>query len=79
MNITVDYHQTNQKTNTGKTLKPWPILVDHYTNEEVILTVAISEERFNKLHKDDQASIIENVTADYYENKAAEEIERQFK
>ncbi|MEQ5727795.1 putative zinc ribbon protein, partial [Providencia rettgeri] len=25
-----DYHQTNQKTNTGKTLKPWPILVDHY-------------------------------------------------
>ncbi|WP_272577097.1 hypothetical protein [Providencia sp. PROV274] len=30
MNITVDYHQTNQKTNTGKTLKPWPILVDHY-------------------------------------------------
>ncbi|MEY0869919.1 hypothetical protein AB7203_21605, partial [Providencia alcalifaciens] len=26
-----DYHQTNQKTNTGKTLKPWPILVDHYT------------------------------------------------
>ncbi|MBQ0608845.1 hypothetical protein MJ634_019960, partial [Providencia rettgeri] len=33
MNITVDYHQTNQKTNTGKTLKPWPILVDHYTRE----------------------------------------------
>ncbi|MBQ0608175.1 hypothetical protein J7S85_17370, partial [Providencia rettgeri] len=31
MNITVDYHQTNQKTNTGKTLKPWPILVDHYS------------------------------------------------
>ncbi|MEY0177620.1 PTS lactose/cellobiose transporter subunit IIA, partial [Providencia rettgeri] len=25
------YHQTNQKTNTGKTLKPWPILVDHYS------------------------------------------------
>ncbi|MEY0497658.1 phage minor head protein, partial [Providencia rettgeri] len=29
-----DYHQTNQKTNTGKTLKPWPILVDHYTLTE---------------------------------------------
>ncbi|MEY0031230.1 hypothetical protein AB7459_22530, partial [Providencia rettgeri] len=27
-----DYHQTNQKTNTGKTLKPWPILVDHYNH-----------------------------------------------
>ncbi|HEM8138369.1 TPA: hypothetical protein U2M34_001241 [Providencia rettgeri] len=52
---------------------------DSDTKEEVILTVAISEDHFNKLHKDDQASIIENVTADYYENKAAEEIERQFK
>ncbi|MEY0959339.1 LemA family protein, partial [Providencia rettgeri] len=28
-----DYHQTNQKTNTGKTLKPWPILVDHYISD----------------------------------------------
>ncbi|MEY0909270.1 hypothetical protein AB7180_21185, partial [Providencia rettgeri] len=28
-----DYHQTNQKTNTGKTLKPWPILVDHYSTK----------------------------------------------
>ncbi|MEM7840227.1 hypothetical protein Q4R21_18595, partial [Morganella morganii] len=27
----VDYHQTNQKTDSGKTLKPWPVLVDHYT------------------------------------------------
>ncbi|MDX7508638.1 hypothetical protein, partial [Citrobacter freundii] len=23
--------QTNRKTDTGKTLKPWPVLVDHYT------------------------------------------------
>ncbi|MBV4414051.1 hypothetical protein J0B02_14715, partial [Enterobacteriaceae bacterium YMB-R22] len=30
MNITVDYHQTNRKTDTGKTLKRWPVLVDHY-------------------------------------------------
>ncbi|WP_376741057.1 hypothetical protein, partial [Citrobacter freundii] len=22
--------QTNRKTDTGKTLKPWPVLVDHY-------------------------------------------------
>ncbi|MFP8639663.1 hypothetical protein, partial [Klebsiella michiganensis] len=29
-NIMVGYHQTNQKTDTGKTLKPWPVLVDHY-------------------------------------------------
>ncbi|MEX9789852.1 hypothetical protein AB7X21_15390, partial [Providencia rettgeri] len=36
MNITVDYHQTNQKTNTGKTLKPWPIIVDHYITIEGI-------------------------------------------
>ncbi|MEQ4681052.1 hypothetical protein ABN069_21335, partial [Providencia rettgeri] len=33
------YHQTNQKTNTGKTLKPWPILVDHYTG---IVSISIS-------------------------------------
>ncbi|MEQ5752997.1 hypothetical protein ABN357_18265, partial [Providencia rettgeri] len=30
------YHQTNQKTNTGKTLKPWPILVDHYIYQAVL-------------------------------------------
>ncbi|MEY0229815.1 helix-turn-helix transcriptional regulator, partial [Providencia huaxiensis] len=30
-----DYHQTNQKTNTGKTLKPWPILVDHYSHNYI--------------------------------------------
>ena len=30
MNITVDYHQTNRKVDTGKTLKRWPVLVDHY-------------------------------------------------
>ena len=24
------YHQTNRKTDTGKTLKRWPVLVDHY-------------------------------------------------
>ncbi|MGJ7066520.1 hypothetical protein ABM016_14700 [Morganella morganii] len=27
----MDYHQTNRKTDTGETLKPWPVLVDHYT------------------------------------------------
>ncbi len=24
------YHQTNRKTDTGKTLTRWPVLVDHY-------------------------------------------------
>ncbi|MCG9949138.1 hypothetical protein AB6F62_22330 [Providencia huaxiensis] len=52
---------------------------DSDTNEEVILTVAISEEDFNKLSEREQDDLIENVTDDYYENKAAEEIERQFK
>ncbi|HAF5680708.1 TPA: hypothetical protein G8N93_005397 [Salmonella enterica] len=31
MNITVDCRRTNQKIDTGKTLKPWPVLVDHYS------------------------------------------------
>ncbi|EMC2742002.1 hypothetical protein VCB84_002606 [Providencia rettgeri] len=32
MNITVGYLQTNRKTDIGKTLKWWPVLVDHYTS-----------------------------------------------
>ncbi|WP_336879707.1 hypothetical protein [Providencia rettgeri] len=52
---------------------------DSDTNEEVILTVAISEEDFNKLSEREQDDLIESVAFDYYENKAAEEIERQFK
>ncbi|MFP1952186.1 hypothetical protein, partial [Lonsdalea quercina] len=31
--ITEGYHQTNRKTDTGKTLKRWPVLVDHFTKE----------------------------------------------
>jgi hypothetical protein len=27
----VDYHQTNQKIDTGKTLTRWPVFVDHFT------------------------------------------------
>ncbi|BBV07782.1 hypothetical protein U2T78_004419 [Providencia stuartii] len=52
---------------------------DSDTNEEVILTVAISEKDFSKLSEREQDYLIESVTFDYYENKAAEEIERQFK
>ncbi|MFW0927195.1 hypothetical protein [Providencia sp. VP23HZSY-1] len=52
---------------------------DSDTNEEVILTVAISEEYFNKLSEREQDDLTESVAFDYYENKAAEEIERQFK
>lgn len=28
--INGDYHQTNRKTDTEKTLKPWSVLADHY-------------------------------------------------
>jgi hypothetical protein len=31
MTITVDYHQTNRKVDTGKTLKRWPVFVDHFS------------------------------------------------
>ncbi|WP_348625424.1 hypothetical protein, partial [Klebsiella pneumoniae] len=30
-NIMVGYRQTNQKTDTGKTLTRWPVFVDHFT------------------------------------------------
>ena len=35
MTITVGCPQTNRKTDTGKTLKRWPVLVDHYSIEMV--------------------------------------------
>ena len=34
MTITVGCPQTNRKTDTGKTLKPWPVLVDHYKKRQ---------------------------------------------
>ncbi|WP_233610440.1 relaxase/mobilization nuclease domain-containing protein [Citrobacter freundii] len=34
MTITVGCPQTNRKTDTGKTLKPWPVLVDHYNDDK---------------------------------------------
>ncbi|AWX83264.1 hypothetical protein DQB71_18620 [Klebsiella pneumoniae subsp. pneumoniae] len=30
----VGYHQTNQKTDTGKTLTRWPVFVDHFSSPE---------------------------------------------
>ncbi|MFM3296874.1 hypothetical protein AB8S18_16465, partial [Klebsiella pneumoniae subsp. ozaenae] len=30
-NIMVGYRQTNQKTDTGKTLTRWPVFVDHFS------------------------------------------------
>lgn len=32
MTITEGYPQTNRKADTGKTLKWWPVLVDHITS-----------------------------------------------
>ncbi|MGD8106391.1 GNAT family N-acetyltransferase [Pantoea sp. FN0302] len=45
MNITVGYHQMNRKVDTGKTLKRWPVFVDHYifgfTNEGTLFGYAL--------------------------------------
>jgi len=30
IDITVDYHQTSQRRNTGLTINCWPVLLDHY-------------------------------------------------
>ncbi|EDP9254255.1 hypothetical protein A0V81_001077 [Salmonella enterica subsp. enterica serovar Newmexico] len=42
------YPQTNRKTDTGKTLKPWPVLVDHFTDSylvtELILLMLITRQ-----------------------------------
>ncbi|MEY0065887.1 hypothetical protein AB7W70_21120, partial [Providencia rettgeri] len=55
------YHQTNQKTNTGKTLKPWPILVDHYNHikkhiyendfKAIITMISLDEDGFSLARK----------------------------
>jgi hypothetical protein len=37
----VGYHQTNRKTDTGKTLKRWPVFVDHFTKEAEELQVEV--------------------------------------
>ncbi|MBK2673753.1 insulinase family protein, partial [Citrobacter freundii] len=37
----VGYHQTNQKTDTGKTLTRWPVLVDHNSTE-------VSDEQYER-------------------------------
>lgn len=34
MNITVGCLQTNRNTDTGKTLKRWPVFVDHYNTTD---------------------------------------------
>ncbi len=42
----VGYHQTNQKTDTGKTLTRWPVLVDHNSaKERDALSYASNESR----------------------------------
>ncbi len=33
------YHQTNRKTDTGKTLTQWPVLVDHYNRANINIPV----------------------------------------
>ncbi len=46
----VGYRQTNQKTDTGKTLTRWPVFVDHFNNIEkvriadLVITINKTEE-----------------------------------
>ncbi|MCP5772744.1 hypothetical protein POV98_26125, partial [Klebsiella pneumoniae] len=39
------YRQTNQKTDTGKTLTRWPVFVDHFNNDQVIRLLKQALER----------------------------------
>ncbi|MDU5079420.1 hypothetical protein, partial [Enterobacter sp.] len=50
-NIMVGYRQTNQKTDTGKTLTRWPVFVDHFKAAFLPLWIstASSSEDFNSL------------------------------
>ncbi|MGY7754662.1 Rrf2 family transcriptional regulator, partial [Klebsiella pneumoniae] len=37
-NIMVGYRQTNQKTDTGKTLTRWPVFVDHFRAGNLVIS-----------------------------------------
>ncbi len=41
----VGYRQTNQKTDTGKTLTRWPVFVDHFSLDRVERLEADNEPR----------------------------------
>ena len=59
MTITVGCPQTNRKTDTGKTLKPWPVLVDHYTTHSLYAWIKKygPDSSTNKEQSDAQAEI----------------------
>lgn len=43
----VGYRQTNQKTDTGKTLTRWPVFVDHFSkNVEPYEELGLAEDKF---------------------------------
>ena len=82
MTITVDYLQTNRKTDTGKTLKPWPVLVDHYTlaearskREDAKRTLAAGndpslERKIEKLSRQQDAeNSFEALTREWYQRR----------
>ncbi|MDU1655792.1 MAG: hypothetical protein E6850_25485, partial [Leclercia adecarboxylata] len=49
-NIMVGYHQTNQKTDTGKTLTRWPVLVDHNKQNDAVPAMMGSEADAHHAH-----------------------------
>lgn len=50
-NITAGYPQTNLKKDIGKTLKRWPVLVDHYTPKKMIIAFDGSEKGERIIHR----------------------------
>jgi len=46
MTITEGYPQTNRKIDTGKTLKRWPVLVDHYTEQPMATAKSGNKDKF---------------------------------
>ena len=74
MTITVGCPQTNRKTDTGKTLKPWPVLVDHYTTSKIIShALTLTDKEFKELLLKPYAGVIwisiENALFQRWENK----------
>ena len=57
----VGYHQTNQKTDTGKTLTRWPVLVDHNNPSLLAVITIVAMGCFYNLNEKMYVRIVEEI------------------
>lgn len=79
MTITVGCPQTNRKTDTGKTLKPWPVLVDHYNitiellEFSAVSAIRASQDAVNEIRLNRTVELLKRVNTTSALDKKQEE------